>query len=326
MKNVIQISKHLTSAQFYDVLLSEVNCLKNVHNEECPIILDFSLTEKIEPHVIPNLLVLGKVIKGETGTRIVIRIPDTLRAEKLKFYLNEIGFLQIADGKIFNFEKTPYLGMSGKRIDPICGSLLFNKDMDREQIINGIIGYVSPFSDKYLDKYSEFLQEEELYINKIDHFLYEIVDNSRIHGNSDSFMTIQARYWDRKIYISVADAGVGFLNAWNEIHYDKDKAMLGIEKALLNGKKPRNELEAIICGVYKRSESKIYGLYSILKQTLELQGKIRIHSNDTQVMFTPRLMDSINERNLLHEQSFYQWNVRRQVYLKGVHIELEIPF
>lgn len=324
MKNVIQISRHLTSAEFYDVVLKEVNHLKYVHREDNPIILDFSITEKVEPLVIPNLLFLGKKINGETGTRMVIRIPETAKAGKLKFYMNEIDFLELAKNNIYDFEEDPYNGMDGKKIDPICGSLFFSKKLTKAEIINGILGYVSPFTEKYLDKYIEYSYEEKMYINKIDHFLYEIVDNSRIRGISDSFMTIQARYSDRKIYISVADAGVGFLQSWN-INEKEDDAK-NVENYLLGNRPPKDELEAILCGVYKRSSSRVYGLYSILKQTLELQGKMRIHSNTTQIIFTQRILDSLENKELLNNNNFLQWNVRREVPFRGVHIELEIPF
>lgn len=321
--NIISISKFLTSADFYSVLLKQVNFMKQYHRNDNPIILDFSETIKIEPLVIPNMLCLGKMVMGETGTRMVIRIPETLHAEKLKSYMRQIGFVDLAS-RVFEFESSPYTGIDEKEIDPLCGSLHFPKDLSKREIINGINGYVAPFSNEYLQNYIEYSDEEDIYVNKVDHFLYEILDNCRKHGESDSFMTIHARYSDRKIYIAISDLGIGFLNSWN--NREKDVADLKVEGELLRGDKPKDEVQAVLCGIYKRKDSKIYGLYNIIMQTLELEGKIRIHSNNTQLLFTPRLIHQMEKCNILSDKSFFDWNVKGKIDFKGVHVEMEIPF
>lgn len=324
MANVISISRYLTSADFYDTLLKQVFFWKRYHKNDDPIILDFSETKKIEPLAISNLLCLGKNIVRETGTRMVIRIPETIQAGKLKFYLNEIGFTELAINEIYNFENSPYNGLDGTRIDPLCGCLHFSGSLTKSEIINGINGYVAPFTNEYLKSYIEYSPEEEIYVNKIDHFLYELIDNCRRHGESDSFMTIHARYSDRRIYIAVSDLGIGFLKSWNK--REKDEADINTENYVLKGNAPQNELEAIICGIYKRKESKIYGIYNIIVQTLELKGKIRIHSNDIQIVFTPRLSEFISNPKTLMNETFFEYNVKKNIQFKGVHIEMEIPF
>lgn len=322
--NVISISRYLSSVEFYDTLLKQVLFLKQYHRSDNPIVLDFSETKKIEPLVISNLLCLGKYVLRETGTQMNVRIPETIQAGKLKFYLNEIGFTNLAFNKIYTFENSPYNGMEGKQLDPLCGCLHFPSDLTKSEIINGINGYVAPFTNKYLNNYLEFSQEEEIYVNKIDHFLYEIIDNCRKHGESDSFMTIHARYSDRTIYIAVSDLGVGFFNSWDK--REKDEADKKAESYVLKGKTPSNELEGILCGIYKRKESKIYGLYNIIVQTLGLNGTIRIHSNDIQMIFTPRLFKFMDNPLTLMDGKFYKYNVKRNIQFKGVHVEMEIPF
>ena len=137
-------------------------------------------------------------------------------------------------------------------------------------------------------------------------------------------MTIHARYSDRRIYIAVSDLGIGFLKSWNK--REKDEADINTENYVLKGKSPQNELEAIICGIYKRKESKIYGIYNIIVQTLELKGKIRIHSNDIQIVFTPRLSKFISNPETLMNETFFEYNVKKNLQFKGVHVEMEIPF
>ena len=162
MNNIINVSSHLTSAVFYNVLLNRINFFKRYHRNSNPIILDFFETKKIEPLVIPNLLCIGESILRETGTKMVIRIPETLQAGKLKFYMKEIGFIKYANNAIYAFESSPYNGMEGKTIDPLCGSMHFEADLTRGQIRNGINGYVAPFTNEYLKQYIEYSEEDEI--------------------------------------------------------------------------------------------------------------------------------------------------------------------
>lgn len=323
MLNTINMSKYLTSANFYEILLPQINYMKQYHRHNNPIILDFSKTARIEPLVIPNLLCTGKMVMGETGTRMVIHIPETLQAERVKSYMRQIDFVRLA-ADVYECDDTLYTGEDEKKIDPLCGSLQFSKNLEKYEIINGINGYVAPFTNEYLKNYIEYSAEDNMYVNKIDHFLYEIIDNCRKHGISDSYMTIHARYSDRKIYMAISDWGTGFLNSWN--NRDKDTEDLKVELELLNGKKPKNEMEAIMCGVYKRKNSKIYGLYNIIFQTLELGGIIRIHSTNTRLLFTPRLCKKLREQTVLRDKSFFEYNFKNNLDFKGVHVEMEIPF
>lgn len=323
MRNIISVSRYLTSFDFYGRLLKQADHLRRYHRSDNPIIFDFSETNKIEPLVVPNLLCLGKVIMGESGSKAVLRIPETLRAGRLKFYMDQVGFSDLAYNKIFAFENSPYNGMEGKAIDPLCGSLQFSKELSRDEIINEILGYVAPFSREYLDEFVEYLEGED-YVNKVDHFLYEIADNCRIHGESDSFLTIHARYSDRRVYVAVSDTGKGFLESWNNREKsDEDK---GTEGFVLKDAAPADEKESILCGVYKRKDSRIYGLYNIIRQTLELNGTLRVHSNNTQIVFTPRMLESLKAGHLLNDETFLKWNVRQTAEFEGTHIEMEIPF
>lgn len=323
MLNIINLPKDVTSAYFYESFLRQINYMKQYHRYDNPIILDFSETDKIEPLVIPNFLCIGKMIMGETGTRIVIHIPETLQAENIKSYMRQINFTELAFD-VFECDSTLYTGEDKKKIDPLCGTLQFSKNLEKWEIKNGIDGYVAPFTNEYLRNYIEYSEEDNTYVNKIDHFLYEIIDNCRKHGESDSYMTIHARYSDRKIYVAISDWGTGFLNSWNG--RKKDKEDLKVERDLLWGKAPKDEIQAIMCGVYKRRDSKIYGLYNIIIQTLELKGTIRIHSTDTRLLFTPRLYDNLKDQTILRDKSFFKYNAKKNLNYKGVHVEMEIPF
>ncbi len=342
MTNIIQVPKFLTSAVFYKILVKQINFQRPYHRNSNPMILDFSETSQIEPLAVSNLLCMGKLILGETGTKIVVRIPETFQAGELKFYMNEIGFTKYAYGSegVFEFETSPYNGLKGKKIDPLSGTMRFSADLTKSQVASGINGFLKPFAEQYLKSYMEYSEEEGGYINKIEHFLRETVNNCCEKGKSDSFMTIHARYRDRKIYMAISDTGRGFLQSWNETEKDIEKiedeakkreekeAVEAAERLLLDGRKPKNELEAILCGLNKRKTSKIYGLSSVIKETLKSNGLIRIHSNNVQMIFTPKWKDAILEqpRTLMQNYGFQKYNTIGDLEFKGAHIEIEIPF
>ena len=342
MTNIIQVPRFLTSAGFYKILVKQINIQKPYHRNSNPMILDFSETSQIEPLAVSNLLCMGKLILGETGTKMVVRIPETLQAGELKFYMNEIGFTDYACGSegVFEFETSPYNGLKGKRIDPLCGTMRFSANLTKSQVASGINGYVKPFADQYLKSYMEYSEEEGEYINRIVHFLCETVNNCCEKGKSDSFVTIHARYRDRKIYMAISDIGRGFLQSWNEMEKEieeimderkrseETEAVEAAERLILDGKAPENELQAILCGINKRKTSKIYGLSSVIMETLKSNGLIRIHSNDTQMILTPKWKDTILEqpKTLMQDYGFKKYNTIRDLEFKGAHIEIEIPF
>lgn len=149
--------------------------------------------------------------------------------------------------------------------------------------------------------------DQTYYVNDITEFLSEIIMNCKQHAHSFSFTTLHAKYSAKKIYISVSDFGCGFLNTIASDLYCKD------------------EVEAILCGVYKRKESKVYGLYNIIRRVLEYNGKVRIHSNSEQLIFTPKILTSFLKNELLKNDNFKKYNIKRNVPFSGVHIEIELP-
>ena len=117
---------------------------------------------------------------------------------------------------------------------------------------------------------------------------------------------MHANYSLKKIYIAVSDIGCGFLGSLKDCKID-------------------NEKEAILEGVYKRKDSKIYGLFNVIRRVLDYGGKVRIHSNDTQIIFTPRIKNEFIWGRLCKIDSFTKYNVKNTAYFDGVHIEIEMP-
>lgn len=303
----IEIPKDLSSYEFYNNVVKEVNYKVRNGNK---IVLDFSKTFRVEPLVIPNLLCLGYFLQDKYKSRAIIDIPDTSYASGIKNYLEQIDFIKYAyQFGLFDFGTSPYGGGYGKEIDPICGTQYFDPEYSDAEIFRGIEESILPFADEYLYKFVKMEQKnnEIYYVNEIAEFLAEIIINCKIHARSFSFTTLHAKYSTGKIYISVSDMGGGFgstIDSKSEIS---------------------EEEEAILYGVYKRRESKIYGLYNVIRRVLEFDGKVRIHSNNTQIIFTPRILDDFISGRIYQNVTFKKYNVKEQLPFDGVHIEIELP-
>lgn len=304
----IEIPRDLTSYEFYNNIVCQKNKIKV--EEKSNIFLDFSKTLMVEPLVIPNLLCMGYELKRKFNKVANIYIPDTSYSGKLKNYFYEINFTKYAQKfELFNFVSSPYGGLEGKQIDPICGSLYFEVEDTIDNINRKIEKCIIPFTDEYLYRFQSVRECEQgiYYVNEIAEFLEEIIVNCKQHAKSFSFTTLHAKHSIKKIYVSVSDFGCGFSNT-------------------INGGLPYyDEIDAILSGVYKRKESKVYGLYNVVRRVLNFGGKVRIHSNNAQIIFTPKILNEFINDKLIEYQGFQKYNLKRNIPFNGVHIELELP-
>lgn len=309
MKSVyINIPRDLTSYEFYNDVLEKIKKVKR--EEEQEIILDFSETYRIEALIVPNMLCLGYELREKFGKVTKIFIPDITYSGELKNYMNEIGFIKNAKKfRLYEFVFPPDGGLTGKKIDPICGTLYFDTQNSIDEINRGVKFGIAPFAEQYLSKFESVrvYNDNVFYENDITEFLTEMIINCKIHAKSFSFTTMHAKYSNNKIYIAVSDFGCGFYNT------------IGLSE------KCKDEVEAILAGVYKRKSSKVYGLYNVIRRVLEYNGKVRIHSNNAQVIFTPRTLKNFVEGKLFDDNSFKKYNIKRELPFSGVHIEIELP-
>lgn len=316
MKKIIYMNQYLSSAEFFKSVLQEVQVVLKYYDKIDEVIFDFSGTYKIEPNVIPNLLCVGKIMKNLLGYPVLIRIPETFRGGRLKNYLNEIDFLKLSQG-IYEYESDPYTGFDGKNIDPLCGTRFFKKNTEKQEIERVTKDFVGSFAEKYLKKYDKINLDTGVKENIIVHFLQELIYNAVSHGDSESYTTLHAKYSEHTIFIAISDRGRGFLKSCEEEHKEE------LEKV---GKNIRNEYEAINYCIFLREKSRIFGLNAIIRSTLEYGGKVRIHSNDSQIIFTPRIIRLFEKNELLSDDNFLKYNLKKNLEFSGTHIELEIPF
>lgn len=305
----IEVPRKLTSYEFYNNLLLQKRQLNIENNQE--IVLDFSKTDSIEPLTIPNLLCLGYEIRRTYYKTAIIYIPETSSSSRIKNYLNQIGFIKYARKYgLYEFASLPFGGIDGKKIDPLCGTLYFDVNSTTDEINRGIEWYISPFAEQYLFKFKNFYygeKKEEWYDNDICNFLEEVISNCKMHAKSFSFTTLHAKYSVGKIFIAVSDFGCGF--------YETMEKKVDCE----------NEVTALLAGIYKRKDSKVYGLYNVIRRVLEYGGKFRIHSKNVQIIFTTKIYKDFIEGNLLGNREFEKYNIKRNIPFDGVHIEMELP-
>lgn len=316
MQKIIYVNKYLSSAEYFNNILSEVQSILRYYDIINEVVFDFSGTTRVEPNVIPNLLCLGKVIQSVMGRKAIIRIPDTFEGGKLKNYFYQIKFTQYAKNE-FEFESDPYTGFDGKIIDPVCRTVFFPDKILRDEIEYKFDQLVGPFAYKYLAKYNTSPQGGGPDENSILNFLKELAVNSCEHGLSYSYTTIHAKYSNRTIYIAISDGGRGFLESCVEEHAED---IYHYKKVI------DSEACAILYCINVRKKSKIFGLHSVIRDTISVGGTVRIHSNDSQVIFTPRIKEQFEKDILLDDLSFWKYNVKKDLRFGGTHIEIEIPF
>ena len=342
----IRIPNYFTSQKFYEEIVRSVN--KAVGEEEI-ITLDFTEVQRMDAVVVPSLLVLGLYIRDKSGYMPVIRLGENIQAGHLKKYLYGIQFTKHARD-VFLFENDPYNGMYGVRMHPSNTTQCFQyytfDDLDEEEkrqknfelqseimrrIELNLVPFLREFASEFVVNFSELVQDDlEIGNNYLAKYMFHLVENAYDHARSSIYITVQVNYMTQKVYISAADYGMGFkaafLNALLGSKTQKESERFAYN--ILN-REPQNELEAIIIGMYKRkySASVKRGLYQVIEKTLDLNGLIRVHSNETQVIITQKIKNKFLNEELADDllNGRLKYNVRSDVMLPGTHIEIEIP-
>jgi hypothetical protein len=320
----ISIEGNLTSYVFYNTLLKK---LHDYYKEDGKnqLIFDFSNLKTIEALVIPNLLCIGYIIKQNSGLAPGIYIADNINTGYLKKYINDIGFVSFAEKfNLFKFQDSIKDGLDGKEMDRLNTTIFFDRSEDEGTTWFNILNSTKGFADKYLSEFNIYDGDENPN-NLIVEICKEVVENSKKHGKSFAFMTLQYNYRREKVYIAISDCGIGFKNSINEKIENKN-----LENQITENN-VSDEIQGIIQGIYARAKSKTYGLYNVIAKTLYKEGTVRIHSMDTQLVLTENLFWKMSQPDkpaslvkIISNDEVKQ-NVRSNLKYGGVHIEIEIP-
>ena len=332
-----RVPEKMSSFAFFK-MVGELNELIYLYRPD-QILLDFSYTKRIDATAIPNLLFLGEYLKQKTGNVPIIRLGEDIAAGYLKKYLAGIGFYRISD-EFYEYENERYGGFQGRDMDPKNATVYFLRSEKLENARRIIYYELSGFLEKYLKKFQienlwnfdesffdKTFASENQKINLIAYFMEGIVQNSFEFGKSDVIITLQANYLDKKVYLSASDIGSGcrqsFAQNWIK-HYDEYD---GKSQYNILNREPKDELEGIVCGIYKRKyNSKIYGFYNMIRNVSSISGSVmRIHSNNIRLILTPNFKETFEKEELLKDSRLSKYNIIKTSQFPGTHIEIELP-
>ena len=343
----IQIDEVLTSYKFYHNLLPELSRYVRSIDKD-PILFDFTNTKRISSLVIPNLLCVGYIIKTNYHVPATIFVPDNSASDNIRDFLHNIGFVHLARNyELFYFTESIDFGNNRRILDPRCQTHEFNPDPEGKNDESVIRAEVSRcFGSFFRTLFPNFdpamqniddMKEYRSMTNIVEDVCAQLIFNSIIHGKSFAFMTAEVNHTAEKIYISIADCGIGFRKCINS-QIKHGEQPFENRRELMS-----DELEAITNAVFVRAEeehNKVYGIYPLIKRVLELDGIVRIHSIDTQLILTSKLRVKLdiaaNDRSnvkeirqsflaLMRDKTSNAYNVYTNMKCGGVHIEIELP-
>jgi hypothetical protein len=297
---------------------------------------DFSKVAFINPLVIPNILIVGLSLKEYFENEIDLYIPWK---PDLQSYLTDIGFLNIVrENKLFKLDEEYIGGYTPGRLNNYCNTFIFDFGTTVGNIryeLNKSIGII----EKALFDREYFSDESKDNLLRV---FTEIVDNACKHSESPCIVSFQVvsgnNFADKKAYISISDGGIGYYKSL--VKKIDDIPLSCISKNDFIRLNQERNMYGIIEAIFYRQNYKVYGLNTVMRDIICKNGIVRIHSVDTQLIFTnnnfgkiidnPKDIESylkvtkekFNKGNISDKYSNYrQYNYK----LKGVHIEFEIP-
>lgn len=323
--------ENFTPFVFYNDFLPKIRkTLISLNKKQAKISFDLTQVRKINPLVLPNFLIVGKILNNFLGYPIEI-IFNRNNVEVIKF-LDSIGFFRLLESEnIFSFDREFVAEYSASKVGNI-GILLcipFQK-MSSTEIIRSVLNNNH--------KIAAFLEHFDDH-NLAETFAYsvgELIHNCMVHGKSCVFFSVYGGPI-MGLHCSVSDSGLGYLK---RILEKPDDLTIFTKKELEINDKYSN-LRAIIEAVFKRFDKQTYGLTSVIRSIANIGGTTRIHTQNTQIIFSSKNkflsnnLDSKDEGRLLYEsllqtensiKSLQSSSLRiRETILTGAHVEFEIP-
>lgn len=363
MKSV-RVEEKVTSQTFYYKLAPQVlEILQNMDNGE-GFILDFSATESVDVMAVPLLLNMARWIIGTKGTIPQIYIPNLEEKDRLKRYLEQVGFFNICDFYdyyVVNTERS-LVGRDSVNLATYVFTENATDDSQEErerieQCVFAKLGnnYNSYYQFwEYWSKYDTSRDPKHL-ANGVEQVTRAICVNTGIHTNENAILTLQRNRKLGRVCISIADCGEGLYEKL------KEKGKKGkFQPALCSFNDFQSltgdmaDLYAIIEALAYRYKERKYGLYHVLMKSIEL-GKaaeeekkeqkeqeeekrgwiMRIHTNRKRVVLTQKnckgkeLDKTCSKEQFAHKLFMLAQNryvAKITSFYPGVHIEIEIPY
>ena len=326
-------SRSLTPYVFYDYLVPALRkCL--LQRKPSSVSLDMTDVASISPSVLPNLVVVGKILCEHFGAPGNLLL-STRNVEMLQF-LKGFGFFRLLDQhRFFGYDEDFVSGISGKITGDLATVLYVPaSDLSPEQILHQLLADNRRITS-FLDHFDSFGMAQVL-----ARTVGELTHNSSTHGRSPAVISA---YGGPKLglHCAVSDCGIGCLSSLLEHPAD----LRVYSKSEMRTIDRLSHFRAIIEMVSRRLGQETYGVSSVIREIAGIGGVTRVHTLNTQVVFTPRNQSALaalreNEtidirgrelaKTLLalanRADSLQSSPVRiRESRLAGVHIEFELP-
>ena len=328
--------------------------MKNIGNMQEEIItLDMSECSWLENVIIPDVLVLGEIIRSNYGKILSLFLPKHGKdIHRLKSYLNDIKFVEIAEWE--NNIDVQYITYSEaeviERILPdYCITRMYKIDAEGlsheerkrkeeiivEQIGNDILNRYMELFQKYLAQFFYIKETEKgsLVFNTIQTFIIQISINAIVHGHRKVFVTMQANVKEKICTVSISDNGDGITEGIREKYKKGIKMTLTARDTFERYNSFHQDILACIEAIAYRYDDKIYGLYNVFLQVMEEQGEIHIHTNNALLLFKQDckvFIENVQSKNEF-AISLYNYlkqekkNVIKTECFPGTHMKLLIP-
>lgn len=337
--HIIKFDEDVTSFSFYNKVIPSVHdYLVNCSNRK--LYLDFSDVEFVNPLVIPNILTLAVVLKNHLLEPAQLFIPWK---PKLLSYLSDIGFIDIVRKyELFDIDER-YIGdYETCTLKNECKTFVFEYGSEEENIFNTLS--VSNEVFKYICNENSQTNIEKL--DNLKKILTEICKNGCSHSKSMCFATMQTNMSKnvkfKKAYISISDCGVGYYDSIFEkiSDFGFTPYFMSKDDFLKLQTSEDKDIAAILEAIMFRRHQSIYGMFDVISRVVSNDGVVRIHSFQTQLVFSKNNFSKYISNNKLLLNDFktkYQQaintelnskysNIRKsEAIFKGVHIEIEVP-
>jgi hypothetical protein len=368
----IQFSGKITSFKFYTQLFSALNDHYRVNGSQAIPAFSFVYVDEFEATVLPNLISVGQIIKKKHGgtKRIPLTILNTFSTkflESTKFFDNVGTTKKIGEEFIINNIRTEVIKDIGLEIFQFNTKQLgfynysdsnkwYNPIHKIQVFDNSSFEYYKNYNDEFIPrcdleyvldtirtkKYYEILPKVEKYFYEILHqyqrptdeiktilaILTEIICNSILY--SDSLCAAMLQSVDGKTTMSISDQGIGFAGS---LKY-KPNFEYYVSKTFRNPYKDKLKNYLLIFDALHYSKSKDReNLYSLLKLIIDQGGKMRIHYDNVQTVFTSNrckkcnlipikcascLLENLSNDKMISPVRFFDTTFR------GIHIEIEL--
>ena len=325
---IVQIPNRLNGKTFYEEVLPVV--YYSIINEDYNITFDMTKTELANPEGIINLLVTALMIRNKYNSIPYLAIP---KSEELQSYLNLTGFFAISKDyrcQVFSHDFQP-IGINvnekyKKFIPKIYGIFANENNNSHFDNVDKILKNIQiQFGEK--TGFSTSIQYELKLIYDLLHTsISQLIKNVLEHNQKNNhpclgyYMAQKTPY--NTIEIVFSDCGIGY---WKRIlemleqNIDHDgklyrhreiESKLKTNEYVFKKHQENPNLVAIEAAVNYRNDSKIPGIYQIMRYALDREGRFFIHSGNYSRLYS-------NESNYakFHEDS----------YFSGSHIKVEIP-